>query len=46
MNNKDIEILVVEDSPTQAEMLRYLLESHGYVVNQRNGTLIKPNTLA
>ncbi|OHD21080.1 MAG: hypothetical protein A2064_06270 [Spirochaetes bacterium GWB1_66_5] len=28
-----VEILVVEDSPTQAELLRHLLEAHGYRVN-------------
>ena len=27
-----IEILIAEDSPTQAEKLRYLLEKHGYAV--------------
>src|SRR6266568_9607334 len=27
------EILVVEDSPTQAEQLRYILEKHGYKVS-------------
>jgi len=27
-----IEILIVEDSPTQAEVLKYLLEQHGYTV--------------
>lgn len=33
-NNDDtaIEILIAEDSPTQAERLRYLIESHGYTV--------------
>ena len=30
--NSDIEILVVEDSPTQAEQLRHLLNEHGYKV--------------
>lgn len=30
--NKGAEILIVEDSPTQAEQLRYLLEKQGYVV--------------
>lgn len=30
--NKDVEILIVEDSPTQAEQLKYLLERHGYAV--------------
>jgi len=29
---KDVEILIVEDSPTQAEQLKYLLERHGYAV--------------
>lgn len=29
---KQITILVVEDSPTQAEQLKYLLEEHGYTV--------------
>ena len=28
--NENIEVLVVEDSPTQAEQLRYLLEQNGY----------------
>ena len=27
---EDIEILIVEDSPTQAEQLRRLVEAHGY----------------
>lgn len=31
-DDKKIEILVVEDSPTQAELIRYLLEKHGYQV--------------
>ena len=32
------EILIAEDSPTQAEKLRYLLEEHGYsVVATSNG---------
>ncbi|TAN62168.1 response regulator [bacterium] len=31
--NKQIHILVVEDSPTQAEQLKYLLEGHGYTVS-------------
>jgi PAS domain S-box-containing protein len=30
--NKSIEVLIVEDSPTQAEHLKYLLEEEGYVV--------------
>jgi PAS domain S-box-containing protein len=30
---KKINILVVEDSPTQAEQLKYLLEEHGYDVS-------------
>jgi len=30
--NKSVEILIAEDSPTQAEKLRYLLEEHGYAV--------------
>ncbi len=29
---KNIEIVIAEDSPTQAEQLRYLLEEHGYAV--------------
>ena len=29
---KTAQVLIVEDSPTQAEQLRYLLESHHYVV--------------
>ena len=38
-NKKDLEeILIVEDSPTQAERLRYVLEQHGYRVSlARNG---------
>ena len=36
--NKRIEVLVAEDSPTQAEQLRFLLEEHGYgVVTAANG---------
>ena len=32
------EVLIVEDSPTQAEQLRHLLEMHGYlVVSASNG---------
>jgi PAS domain S-box-containing protein len=31
-NNKGVEILIVEDSPTQAVQLRYLLEEQGYSV--------------
>ncbi len=30
--NNGIEILIAEDSPTQAEKLQYLLEVHGYMV--------------
>jgi diguanylate cyclase (GGDEF)-like protein/PAS domain S-box-containing protein len=30
--NNGIEILIAEDSPTQAEKLQYLLEEHGYTV--------------
>lgn len=30
--NKNIEVLIVEDSPTQAEHLKYLLEEEGYAV--------------
>ncbi|MBI1910820.1 MAG: response regulator [Deltaproteobacteria bacterium] len=30
---KQINILVVEDSPTQAEQLKYMLEDHGYLVD-------------
>ena len=30
--NAGVEILIAEDSPTQAEKLRYLLEGHGYAV--------------
>jgi diguanylate cyclase (GGDEF)-like protein/PAS domain S-box-containing protein len=29
---ENIEIVIAEDSPTQAEQLRYLLEEHGYAV--------------
>ena len=37
-NQKRVEILVVEDSPTQAEGLRFLLDQHGYrVLVARNG---------
>ena len=32
-NNEGIEVLVVEDSPTQAEQLKHLLEEHKYSVN-------------
>ena len=32
LENSDIEILIVEDSPTQAKELRYTLERHGFVV--------------
>jgi signal transduction histidine kinase len=32
IRNKDIEILIAEDSPTQAEQLKYLLEEQGYAV--------------
>ena len=28
--NSEVEILIVEDSPTQAEQLKYILEQHGY----------------
>ena len=36
--DNDVEILIVEDSPTQAEKLQYLLEGHGYtVVTARDG---------
>ncbi len=31
--NSDIKILVVEDSPTQAELQKHLLENHGYQVS-------------
>ena len=31
-NTSNVEILLAEDSPTQAEKLRYLLETHGYMV--------------
>ncbi|MEO7559785.1 MAG: EAL domain-containing protein, partial [Nitrosospira sp.] len=31
-NASNVEILLAEDSPTQAERLRYLLEEHGYIV--------------
>ena len=35
-----VEVLIVEDSPTQAEKLRYLIESHGYGVRAAaNGRL-------
>ena len=30
--DREVEILIAEDSPTQAEQLRYLLEQHGCVV--------------
>ena len=30
--NSGVEILIAEDSPTQAEQLRYLLEEHGFAV--------------
>ncbi|KIO48620.1 EAL domain-containing protein [Nitrosospira sp. NpAV] len=32
INASNVEILLAEDSPTQAERLRYLLEEHGYKV--------------
>lgn len=32
-NGKPVEILVAEDSPTQAEQLKYILEQHGYRVH-------------
>ena len=36
--NEPVRILVVEDSPTQAENLRYMLEQQGYKVSvARNG---------
>jgi hypothetical protein len=31
--NNDVEILIVEDSPTQAVQLRYILEQHDYRVS-------------
>jgi CheY-like chemotaxis protein len=31
-----VEILIAEDSPTQAEQLKYLLEQHGYKVSAAN----------
>ena len=34
--NKQVEILIVEDSPTQAEQLKYLLEKHKYKVSVAN----------
>ncbi len=41
MNDKSkIEILIAEDSPTQAEQLRYILENHGYqVIVAKNGRI-------
>lgn len=30
---KELKILIVEDSPTQAELLKYLLEKHGYHIS-------------
>ncbi|MBE3039403.1 MAG: response regulator, partial [Chloroflexi bacterium] len=33
ITQKKVEILVVEDSPTQAEQLRYFLDQHGYSVS-------------
>lgn len=36
--NEDLEVLIVEDSPTQAERLRYILEQQGHrVALARNG---------
>ncbi|MEO6319236.1 MAG: response regulator [Polaromonas sp.] len=32
LNNAGVEVLIVEDSPTQAELLSYLLEGQGYSV--------------
>ena len=34
--NSGIEILVVEDSPTQAEQLKHILEQHDYSVSVAN----------
>ncbi len=34
--NKGVEILIVEDSPTQAEQLRYILERNGFHVSAAN----------
>lgn len=34
-NNKKVHILIVEDSPTQAARLEYLLAEHGYTVSVR-----------
>ncbi len=31
--NRDVEILIAEDSPTQAERLKHTLEGHGYTVS-------------
>jgi signal transduction histidine kinase len=39
MKNDEIDILIVEDSPTQAEKLRYLIQSRGYQARiAHNGT--------
>ncbi len=39
LDTKGVEILIVEDSPTQAEELQYTLERHGYRLTiARNGT--------
>jgi len=38
MSDNEINILIVEDSPTQSEQLRYILEKHGYeVASAKNG---------
>ncbi len=36
--NKGIEILIVEDSPTQAEQLKHILEEAGYLVSVANNS--------
>jgi signal transduction histidine kinase len=36
LSETQVNILVVEDSPTQTKMLRYILEENGYVVNSAN----------
>lgn len=35
--NKGVKILIVEDSPTQAERLKYLLETNGHIVTIAGG---------
>jgi len=36
LTDTQVNILIVEDSPTQTKMLRYILEENGYLVNSAN----------